>query len=234
MIGFVYIWRDRKHNRYYVGSHWGRIDDGYVCSSAWMKRAYRLRPEDFKRRILETVDDRSTLTEREHRWLQMMKKGELKTKYYNLRNHHFGHWTANEESILTVGQKISKANTGKKQNLDPEVKAKKNERISKSNRGKKRTPEMVEAMKERLRGQKQSEETRRKRAESMRKAWENRPRTFSEEARENMRRGHLGVKLSPEHVAKRAAAQTGLKRSQETIDRMKATLARKREERTAT
>lgn len=26
--GFVYIWRDRKYNRYYIGCHWGREDDG--------------------------------------------------------------------------------------------------------------------------------------------------------------------------------------------------------------
>ncbi len=27
--GFIYLWRDRKHNRYYLGSHWGSEDDGY-------------------------------------------------------------------------------------------------------------------------------------------------------------------------------------------------------------
>ena len=124
MIGFVYIWRDRKHNRYYVGSHWGRIDDGYVCSSAWMKRAYRLRPEDFKRRILEVVNDRSILTEREHRWLQMMKKEELKTRYYNLRNHHFGHWTTEEDARRSIGQKIGDANRGRKWTEEQKVKLK--------------------------------------------------------------------------------------------------------------
>ena len=31
--GFVYIWFDRKHKRYYIGCHWGHEDDGYVCSS---------------------------------------------------------------------------------------------------------------------------------------------------------------------------------------------------------
>ena len=217
MIGFVYIWRDRKHKRYYVGSHMGTIDDGYICSSPWMKQAYKRRPEDFKRRIIHRADSRTELYEVENKFLQMMQVGELGKKYYNLRNVVLRHYAADENRAKEIGARISEGH-----------------KKGKSNRGKKRSPEYIEAMKERLRGQKQSEETRRKRAESMRKAWENRPRTFSEEARENMRRGHLGVKLSPEHVAKRAAAQTGLKRSQETIDRMKATLARKREERTAT
>ena len=53
--GFIYIWRDRKHKRYYIGSHWGTEDDGYICSSPWMSQAYKHRPNDFKRRILQRV-----------------------------------------------------------------------------------------------------------------------------------------------------------------------------------
>ena len=52
--GFVYIWFDKKHRRYYVGCHWGNEYDGYVCSSSWMNQAYRIRPQDFKRRIIKT------------------------------------------------------------------------------------------------------------------------------------------------------------------------------------
>lgn len=54
--GFVYIWRDRKHKRYYIGSHWGTPDDGYICSSPWMRQAYKHRPLDFKRRVLNIVE----------------------------------------------------------------------------------------------------------------------------------------------------------------------------------
>ena len=54
--GFIYLWRDRKHNRYYVGCHWGTTDDEYICSSRWMKQAYKHRPYDFKRKIpTETI-----------------------------------------------------------------------------------------------------------------------------------------------------------------------------------
>jgi len=28
--GFVYIWFDRKHKRYYIDSHWGKEDDSYI------------------------------------------------------------------------------------------------------------------------------------------------------------------------------------------------------------
>ena len=51
--GFVYLQFDRKHKRYYVGCHWGTVDDGYICSSNWMRDTYNRRPQDFKRRILK-------------------------------------------------------------------------------------------------------------------------------------------------------------------------------------
>lgn len=25
--GFIYLWHDKKHNRFYVGSHWGHGDE---------------------------------------------------------------------------------------------------------------------------------------------------------------------------------------------------------------
>ena len=62
-FGFVYLWYDRKRKMYYIGSHWGTVDDGYICSSNRMRKAYKRRPQDFKRRILETVKDRNYLLE---------------------------------------------------------------------------------------------------------------------------------------------------------------------------
>jgi hypothetical protein len=58
----------------YVGSHYGSTDDGYVCSSKWMKRAYKRRPSDFKRRIIywQTTPDRKELLETEQRWLSLI------------------------------------------------------------------------------------------------------------------------------------------------------------------
>ena len=105
--GFVYIWYDRKHRRYYVGSHWGTEDDGYICSSAWMIRTYKRRPEDFKRRILSIVENRKELNVVEHKWLQMIEENELGKKYYNLKNTRFGHWSQTDK-YLNVREKISK------------------------------------------------------------------------------------------------------------------------------
>jgi hypothetical protein len=106
--GFVYIWFDRKHKRYYIGCHWGSVDDGYICSSSNMKSAYKRRPLDFVRKILKiNIESKKTLLEEEYKWLAMIKNEELGEKYYNLHNHHFNHWSSNEASKLSIGEKIS-------------------------------------------------------------------------------------------------------------------------------
>lgn len=72
---------------YYIGCHWGTEDDRYICSSKWMKRTYKKRPQDFKRKILKTnIIERNFLFEEEYKWLSMTKKEELGKKYYNLHN----------------------------------------------------------------------------------------------------------------------------------------------------
>lgn len=82
--GFVYIWRDRKHKRYYIGCHWGTEHDGYICSSRWMRKAFRRRPDDFKRRIIARIySSRKELIEEEFRWLSLISMDELGKRYYN-------------------------------------------------------------------------------------------------------------------------------------------------------
>jgi hypothetical protein len=93
---------------YYVGCHWGTIDDGYICSSNRMRDAYRRRPEDFKRRILKRYINRDKILKEEYEWLSLIQDEELGKKYYNLSKRHFGHWSANSESYITTTEKISK------------------------------------------------------------------------------------------------------------------------------
>ena len=84
--GIVYLWYDRKHKRYYIGCHWGTEDDGYICSSTWMKKSYKIRPQDFKRRILFFSNSISylNLLEEEAKWLSLIPEDELGKKYYNI------------------------------------------------------------------------------------------------------------------------------------------------------
>lgn len=151
--GFVYIWFDRKHKRYYIGCHWGTLDDGYVCSSTWMLQGHKRRPNDFKRRILKRNILKVNLHEEEYKWLKLTKTEELGDRYYNLNNHHFGHWSTIETNSLSVKQKLSEAS--KRLHQDPVYKEKyldgrkkmpkpTTEQIAKrakSNTGKKRTEE---------------------------------------------------------------------------------------------
>ena len=111
-MGFVYIWYDKKRKMYYIGCHWGEDDDGYICSSNRMLKAFSGRPNNFKRRILSRVyTNRTDLLEEEYKWLKMIKSDELGVKYYNIYNHHFNHWIANPDN-RTIKEKISETKTG--------------------------------------------------------------------------------------------------------------------------
>lgn len=118
--GFVYIWYDKKHRRYYIGAHWGDVDDGYVCSSPWMKRSYQNRPHDFKRRLLvSSIATREEMLDAEMRFLKMIKESEIKPhsnfpRYYNLNIKNNTTWHKYEHTSRSVGQKISAAKKGKK------------------------------------------------------------------------------------------------------------------------
>jgi len=104
--GFVYLWFDTKRKMFYVGCHWGTINDGYICSSNRMRDAYYRRKNDFKRRILKRGISRNLLLEVEFSYLQLIKDEELGTRYYNLSKRHFGHW-ANTDTNHTVREKLS-------------------------------------------------------------------------------------------------------------------------------
>lgn len=154
--GFVYIWRDHKHKRYYIGSHWGTIDDGYVCSSSWMMAAYKKRPKDFSRRILFTnVNDRTVVINEEYRLLTMIKPDELGSKYYNLTQHRNGHWSTDSHKRLTVGQKISSS---------PNRAA----NIGRANKGRQFSDYAKQRHKEVMTGRTQRDEEKEKRASKLR------------------------------------------------------------------
>lgn len=157
MHGIIYLWRDRKHNRYYIGCHWGTDDDGYICSSKWMKQAYKKRPEDFKRRIIKRVySDRTEMLEEEHRYLSMIREEEIgrgkNSKYYNLSRKQFGHWSTDEKKAIELKKSISEKT--KEAMQKPEIRSRYLEGMSR--RVDSYNPEI----------------TAQRRSESMKKAWE--------------------------------------------------------------
>ena len=116
-IGFIYIWRDKLRNMYYIGSHDGAINDGYLSSSRWLNGEINYRPDDFRRKILKTIDISEMKTE-EYRLIKKIKEAEFGTRYYNLKS---GRKSGGEPwnkgktgiySVETIG-KMSKARIGK-------------------------------------------------------------------------------------------------------------------------
>jgi hypothetical protein len=178
--GFVYIWYDRKHKRYYVGSHWGYDNDGYVCSSPWMLKAYKIRSDDFKRKIIKKIyTNRKELMEEEFRYLSMIKPNEIKIRYYNLNIKATGHWSIYPDNVKTLREKISictkKAmnrddvrekylkglETRDTRSSDPDVREKRSKAMMGKNVGKYH-PESVARSAEMRRGKKLSEEHKQK------------------------------------------------------------------------
>ena len=201
--GFVYIWYDRKHKRYYIGCHWGYENDGYICSSSWMMKAYKRRPQDFKRRILKSnLQSKIDMFLEEGRYLKMIKKEEIKPlnetpKYYNLKINTDNLWHQYDEKVKTIGEKISAAKKGKATGpCSQETKRK----ISEANRGKKRTEEMNLANSKRNKG----------------RVSPNKGKKMSEEQKEHLRQVNLGKKLSEEHRRKISEAGKGRIISEET------------------
>jgi hypothetical protein len=174
--GFVYLWYDIKHKRYYVGCHWGTEDDGYICSSSWMRQAHRIRPQDFRRRIIKTnITTREDTYIEEQRYLGMIRPEELRIRYYNLNIKNNEVWHKYPEAIKSVGEKISYAKKGKQ--VGPMTE----ERKLKISQAKKEafaarggmTEEHKRKIKEARIGLKRSEESKQKTSNTLKDKWKN-------------------------------------------------------------
>lgn len=85
MIGFTYLWRDRRDHRFYLGSHVGTFDENYISGSEVFLNEYKRRPEDFRRRILRCFEDGDweQVRQEEARLLAMLRPKKLGGRYYN-------------------------------------------------------------------------------------------------------------------------------------------------------
>lgn len=234
--GFVYIWRDKKHNRYYIGCHWGTEDDGYVSSSPWLMRAYKRRSTDFKRRILQRTTSRQDTFLAEQKWLQLIKDDELKVRYYNLNKHVADYWHQYEDKRLTVSEKISAGVKARRET--PDGKANYLAGIEKK-RGRKQSPSVVSKraaglkqalaikfpieQRKRQHSPKGSEEHLKKLSEASKRRWQ-RSDAKAKQA-EKTRLAHIGKQHrlghinTPEHIEKIRRANTGKRRTPEQRQR---------------
>lgn len=107
--GYVYIWYDTISKLFYIGGHYGKISDSYICSNQPMKRAYKQRPETFKFRVLEyTNGTTKDLRLLEQKWLDKIKDHELLLsknvkngthRYYNVKKN-YGYWQLAEKLLF--------------------------------------------------------------------------------------------------------------------------------------
>ena len=192
--GFVYIWFDRKHKRYYIGCHWGNVNDGYICSSSWMKKAYKYRPQDFKRRILKTNINKEELLQEEYHFLKLIKKEELGIRYYNLRNNLWESWSLGKKFTTEHKSKLSKAKVGKKSNSKGKSRSAESKEKNRQSHIGKSTGVCTEERKQKLReinlGKKLSQET----IDKIKKA--KKGFLHSEESKEKIRQSHLLISNS--------------------------------------
>ena len=198
--GFIYIWFDRKHHRFYLGSHWGLEDDGYICSSRWMRKSYRRRPEDFKRRILVTgLASVSETQQEELRWLKMIKTEEIRkgklSKYYNLAIR------ANPAPKPTQTSKQKQSETMKKKYASGE--------IIPSMLGKTHSEKSNEKNRQAHLGKELSDEVRKAFIEAGRKAMENATPEQKQEWYDASSKRFKDIPLAEEHVQKLKVSAVG-------------------------
>jgi hypothetical protein len=83
--GFIYQWTNQVNGKKYIGSHCGLIDDGYIGSGLYFKRAYQQHPERFVRTILEYIDgDKDEILSREQYYLSLIPDITTNKEYYNI------------------------------------------------------------------------------------------------------------------------------------------------------
>ena len=212
-FGFIYVWYDILNKMYYIGSHWGYPDDGYICSSRWMLNNYKKRPQDFKRKIVKKIyTNRTDLLIEEQKWIDMIdplktvinnknnEKREKNVKYYNINlNINKNVWHQFPDQIKTIGQKISFSKKGKSTGPCSD---KTKQKISVANSGKIFTDEHKEKISKARIGIKHSEEWKQKTSEMLKEQWASGIRKsngpISEEHKEKISKKLKGRKLKQE------------------------------------
>lgn len=100
-FGFIYKWTNNRNKKYYIGSHHGPTDDGYIGSGIWFRRAYNTEPTEFTREILEyiTSNDPQLTLEVEQRYLTEICEVGNKDKCYNISRKSGGGWQLHAKSL---------------------------------------------------------------------------------------------------------------------------------------
>lgn len=87
--GFVYLWHDTKKNKFIIGSHHGKLEDGYTTSTGgkYVQDIFKSRPDSMRRKILEYcfIDDPRETQKIEQKWLDLRPNISEDSRYYNAK-----------------------------------------------------------------------------------------------------------------------------------------------------
>ena len=225
--GFVYVWYGRKKKWFCIGSRFGTTDDGYISSTGFLPKAYKKRPEDFKRRILDYYygSERKELHLLEQKWLNYIKPHEFclaenkrngTTRYYNVKSTASG-IGGEYASKLRKAYWESEKGAEHKKRLSEETTKRNKERKGKGlpawNTGKK-CPTISEGKK----GQRKGLPTWNQglKCPSISEGKLANPTVYTEEMRKKMSDAQRGKTKTEETKAKQSAALKGKKKSTET------------------
>jgi hypothetical protein len=123
-----------------------------------MKDSYKRRPHDFKRRILKVIlTDRADLIKEEYRILNLIKKDEFGTKYYNFVNN--------------AG--VTRGNAGKQHSVETKLKISTTKKLNPTRywQGKTRSKETNDKISKTKTGTIQSEEHKLKNSNRIKELW---------------------------------------------------------------
>ena len=106
--GFVYRWYDVSNDKFYIGSHKGTPDDGYLGGGVLFRRAYAKRPESFIREIMYTG-----VNYREYEQTILdYEDAASNEQFYNLVNHAWGGSPKGIAKKASTKKKMSEAAKG--------------------------------------------------------------------------------------------------------------------------
>lgn len=97
---FVYMWINKDDDRKYIGTHTGKPDDGYVCSSDALLEEYNECPTRFIRTILAYGTTQEMIELETIMLLQL--KTRMSPMYYNLSNNLSGGKYERQEQTSVV------------------------------------------------------------------------------------------------------------------------------------
>lgn len=104
---FIYIWKDNLLYKYYIGSHVGNIEDGYLFGGIDIKKEYKQRPEDFERMVLSyhIINEYKEIRDIEKKYL-IKYDVENKDEFYNRTNESYGgyHKKSVEKRLLDIDE----------------------------------------------------------------------------------------------------------------------------------